>query len=210
MSQRAAPAATDQRPARGRRSSSRRNEILASAAKLFAQQGYRPTTLTELAEAIGIAKATLFHHFRTKEQILFELYAQAMDLALARLAAVDDPGRDPADVVREMVREHTLVILQNKALFTIFFDEESGLEPEHLAKVKDQQRDYINLISRRVSELIAAGRVRGGVHPRIAVQALLGAGSWTYRWVESGRDLTDEQIADMIAALTLDGLVREP
>lgn len=210
MSARATSAASDGRPGRARRSSSRRDDILARAAELFAQRGYRPTTLTELADAIGIAKATLFHHFRTKEQILFELYAQAMDLALARIAVVDDPGQDPADVVREMVREHTLVILQNRALFTIFFDEESGLEPEHLAKLKGQQRDYINMISHRVSELVDKGRVRRGLHPRVAVQALLGAGSWTYRWVEPGRGLTDEQIADEIANLALDGLLTRP
>jgi TetR/AcrR family transcriptional regulator, cholesterol catabolism regulator len=193
--------------ARGRPSRFTREEMLAQAAEMFADRGYEVTTLGDLAEGIGIAKATLFHHFRTKEQILFELYARAMDIALERLVAVDHANADSATALLAMVREHTLVILQNRAVFTIFFDEEGGLEPEHLAKVRDQQREYINLISHRVTDLIADGRVASDVHPRIAVQTLLGAGSWTYRWVEPSRGQTNEEIADAIARFTVYGLL---
>jgi AcrR family transcriptional regulator len=192
---------------RGRPSRFTREEMLAQAAELFANRGYEVTTLGDLADEIGIAKATLFHHFRTKEQILFELYARAMDIALERLMAVDDPDVDSATTLMAMVREHTLVILQNRDVFTIFFNEEGGLEPEHLAKVRDQQREYINLISRRVVDLIADGRVASDVHPRIAVQTLLGAGSWTYRWVDPARGQTNEEIADAIARFTVYGLL---
>jgi AcrR family transcriptional regulator len=195
------------RGAVGRPRSTRRLDILDHAADLFAQHGYRATSLTDLAESIGIAKATLFHHFPTKERILFELYARAMDLALQRISAVDDPDRDPAEVVHAMVREHALLIMQNDALFTIFFDEEASLEPEHLAAVKAQQRDYINIISRHVSELQRTGRVRTSLHVRIAVQAMIGAGSWTYRWFEPGCDLPPEQIADIVAGLAIHGLL---
>ncbi|HEX4107955.1 MAG TPA: TetR/AcrR family transcriptional regulator [Solirubrobacteraceae bacterium] len=191
----------------GRPRSTRRLDILEHAAALFGERGYRATTLTDLADSIGIAKATLFHHFPTKEQILFELYARAMDLSLQRISAVDDPERDPAEVVRAMVREHALLIMQNDALFTIFFDEEASLDPEHLAVVKAQQRDYINMISTHVARLQRSGRVRKDLHRRIAVQAMIGAGSWTYRWYEPGRDLRPEEIADVVADIAVRGLL---
>jgi AcrR family transcriptional regulator len=200
-------ARTTRRGPVGRPRSTRRLDILEHAAALFGERGYRATTLTDLADSIGIAKATLFHHFPTKEQILFELYARAMDLSLQRISAVDDPERDPAEVVRAMVREHALLIMQNDALFTIFFDEEASLDPEHLAVVKAQQRDYINMISTHVARLQRSGRVRKDLHRRIAVQAMIGAGSWTYRWYEPGRDLRPEEIADVVADIAVRGLL---
>ena len=181
--------------------------MIDQAAALFAEFGYRSTTLSLVADRLGIAKATLFHHFSTKEQMLFTLYERAMELALARIAAVDDSDADAAVVVRAMVREHALVILQNRELFTIFFAEEAGLEAEHLDRVRSQQADYVNLIARRVSDLIEDGRVGPEVHPHIAVQALIGAGGWTLRWFEPDGDLTVAEIADMLSDLLVDGLL---
>lgn len=186
--------------------------MLRQAADLFADRGYRVTSLSDLADTIGIAKATLFHHFRTKEEILFELYTQAMDLATARIRAVDAMDDDPAVVLRRMFTEHTRLILENRTLFTIFFSEESELTETHAAAVREQQRDYINLIAARVTQLIEAGRLKRSVHPRLVVQICLGAGSWSYRWVEPGKtrrdtELATEEIASTIADVMLDGLL---
>ncbi|WP_181410654.1 TetR/AcrR family transcriptional regulator [Nocardioides humi] len=200
------------RPApRRRKSRHTREEMLTQAAELFAERGYRVTSLSDLADRIGIAKATLFHHFRTKEEILFELYTQAMELATARIRAVDQSDDEPSVVLRGMFREHTLLILDNRTLFTIFFSEESELTEPHAAAVRTQQADYINIIAARVSQLIDSGKIKRSVHPRLAVQICLGAGSWTYRWVEPGAsrrdaDLSSEEIASTVADVMLDGL----
>jgi AcrR family transcriptional regulator len=208
------PAELDKPARRRRKSRHTREEMLAQAAALFADRGYRVTSLSDLADTIGIAKATLFHHFRTKEEILFELYTQAMELATARIMAVDARDDDPDVVLRAMFREHTLLILENRTLFTIFFSEESELTEPHAAAVRAQQTDYINLIARRVSQLIDSGRIKRSVHPRLAVQICLGAGSWTYRWVEPGKsrrdaELSAEEIASTIADVMLDGLLAQ-
>jgi AcrR family transcriptional regulator len=184
----------------------RQDEILARAAELFAARGYRATSLAELAEAAGIAKPTIFHHFRSKQDILYELYARAMDLALTRMQAVARAGDDPAVTLHGMVREHALLILDNRDVFKILFDEESELSETQLAAIKERQRHYIKLVARELERLRAQGRLRTSA-PQIAVQGVIGMASWVYRWYEPERTRSPEEIADILADLALDGLV---
>jgi AcrR family transcriptional regulator len=188
-------------------SGSRRPEILRLAAQLFARQGYQGTSLGDLAQAANIAKATLFHYFSTKEMILFELYVQAMDVALSRVTAISQDG-DPAVELRQMLREHALVIMENQPLFQIFFGEGAGLEPEHRARVRKQQADYVNLVAERVKMLQREHRVAQDIHPRVAAQSMLGIGSFTYNWYSADGPISMDEIAEFAASLVLDGLLR--
>ncbi len=184
----------------------RKEQILRCAAKLFSQRGYEATTLGDLASAAGIAKATLFHYFNTKEQILFELYSQTMDMALASLNSIK-PNYDPAIELKEMLREHAIGIMTNQPLHRIFFGEEHGLEAEHLQIIRTKQKESINLVADRVIALQRANRVPKKVHPRVAAQSLLGIGSFTYQWFQPERDMTKEEIADFIVTLAMGGLL---
>jgi AcrR family transcriptional regulator len=185
----------------------RRAEILQFASALFALQGYQRTTLFDLARSANMAKATVFHYFSTKELILFELYTCALDMALSRITAVPR-NDDPAVELKQMLREHALLIMQNQPLFRVFFDEESELDPEHQEKVRSQQTDYVNLVADRVRALQHAGRVAVEVHPRVVAQSMLGIGSWTYRWYESDGAVPAEDIAEFVAELALRGVLR--
>ena len=184
----------------------RREQILDCAARLFSERGYEATTLGDLAAAAGIAKATLFHYFSTKEQILFSLYSQTMDMALSSLKSVQ-PNDDPAVELKAMLRDHALGIMTNQRLHRIFFGEENGLEAEHLKRIRIQQAESINLIADRVIALQRAKRVPRSVHPRVAAQGLLGMGSFTYQWFQRDREISKEEIADFISTLALRGLL---
>jgi TetR/AcrR family transcriptional regulator, cholesterol catabolism regulator len=188
-----------------RQATPRQDAILARAAELFAARGYRATSLAELAEAAGIAKPTIFHHFRSKQDILYELYARTMDICLTRMQALVVPEQDPARTLHRMIREHVLLILEHRDLFKILFDEESELSPPQLAGIKELQRQYIKLIAGQLERLRAEGRLSIEA-PQIAVQGLLGMASWVYRWYEPERERTPEEIAQILADLALGGL----
>ena len=188
----------------------RRDVILGVAADLFARRGYRATSLSYLAATSGIAKPTLFHYFRSKQHILYELYSQTMDLALWRLGQVARAELDPAETLHRMLREHTLLILENRALFTILFDEEQELSPAQLRGIKRQQKQYIELMAEPLRQLQAGHRLRAGLAPKIAVQGLIGMASWVYRWYEADRPLGAGEIASMLADLALRGLLEIP
>ena len=188
----------------------RRDVILGVAADLFARRGYRATSLADLAAASGIAKPTLFHYFRSKQHILYELYSQTMDMALWQLGQVARAELDPAGALHRMLCEHTLLILENRALFTILFDEEQELSPAQLRAIKRQQKRYIELMVQPLRQLQAGDGLRAGLAPKIAVQGLIGMASWVYRWYEADRRLGAGEIASMLADLALRGLLENP
>jgi AcrR family transcriptional regulator len=73
-----------------------RNQIRAVALELFAEQGYEKTSLREIAERLGVTKAAVYYHYRTKEEILSSLIEEhmaGMD-AIAEWAEAQPPGRE--------------------------------------------------------------------------------------------------------------------
>jgi AcrR family transcriptional regulator len=186
---------------------SRRDEILARAADLFAKVGYQKTSLGDLADASNMAKATLFHYFTTKERILFELYARAMDMALTRITSVH-PDDDPAAELKSMLREHALLIMENQPLFQTFFSEEAGLEPEHRRTVRAKQAEYVNMVAERIIKLQKQNRISKSTHPRVAAQSLLGMGSWTYKWVTHDGPISITEIAETVSDMALHGVLK--
>lgn len=185
----------------------RRDVILSRAAALFAERGYGSTSLIDLGQAAGIAKATLFHYFGSKQQILYELYAQAMDLALTRIQASEAEGGDAGEKVRRMVREHVLLILENRELFKVLFDEEDELSDSQLGVIRKQQAAYIQFIATQLERLREEGRLREGLPPTIVVQGLIGMASWVYKWYDPRRGSDMAAIADVLADLALHGVI---
>src|SRR5881275_2583711 len=88
-----------------------RQEILRTAARLFQQRGYHATSMNDVASALKLSKGGLYHHFQSKDEILFNLMDHAMDITQER---VIDPVRsiaDPERRLRMLIRLHIDVVL---------------------------------------------------------------------------------------------------
>src|SRR5438874_12086708 len=88
-----------------------RQEILRAAARLFQQQGYDATSMNDIAATLKLSKGGLYHHFQSKDEILFNLMDHAMDITQQR---VIDPVRgilDPEQRLRTLIRLHIDVVL---------------------------------------------------------------------------------------------------
>ena len=110
-----------------------RTEILTTAAELFRARGYRATTLDDLARRLGMSKATVYGHFRSKEDLLAAIFHRTMTLAEAGLAAIRASGLPPAEQLREVIRHHVRLVVAERAFLTVFFSEEGSL-PARLQK----------------------------------------------------------------------------
>src|SRR5215813_7281742 len=88
-----------------------RQEILRTAARLFQQRGYDATSMNDVAAALKLSKGGLYHHFQSKDEILFEIMNHAMDLTQER---VINPVRGLADAesrLRTLIKLHIEVVL---------------------------------------------------------------------------------------------------
>jgi AcrR family transcriptional regulator len=164
-----------------------RDAILGEAAALFARQGYRATTLDDVAESLDIKKASLYHYIRSKEELLTEIY----DRILTRIdAAVRPIGESdiPADErLRRMVHAHLEVVTAERDMLAVVFREEAELSPDAKRAIRARKRDYERIFERVVDEGQQAGLLRP-ITTRLAVLALLGMCNWTYQWFRDPGD----------------------
>ena len=88
-----------------------RQEILRTAGRLFQQRGYDATSMNDVAAALKLSKGGLYHHFQSKDEILYQIMNHAMDITQER---VIDPVRsiaDPEQRLRALIRLHIEVVL---------------------------------------------------------------------------------------------------
>lgn len=162
-------------PASGRRGSyakgvARRQEILDRAIEVFAERGADGTSLRAIAESIGVSHAALLHYFRSREQLLVEVFRAAEERA----------GSGPADesafaIMTGSARRNSAVPGLVQLYSTLVA---SALEEGH-----DDTRSYFGerfaslrvKLTERISAEQAAGRIRAGVDPAVAAALLIAA-----------------------------------
>src|ERR1017187_8074022 len=92
-----------------------RQEILRNAARLFQQQGYDGTSMNDVATALKLSKGGLYHHFQSKEEILFNLMSHAMDITEQQVIAPSRPTPNPEARRRTLTPPHIGEPLKNRA-----------------------------------------------------------------------------------------------
>lgn len=152
----------------------RREEILETAATLFASSGLR-TSLQEIADAAGILPGSLYHHFESKEAIVIELVQRYQD-DLDRVAkeALDDEHKDPSQDFEERLVAFGKAIascgFRNRAALLLTLYDPPTVLGDTLAKLASQAPTRLE---RAMVEVLQAGRASGAIRPRLDL-ALLG------------------------------------
>ena len=105
--------------ATGTGGSGRRADVVQLAGELFAQKGYRATTVREIADAAGILSGSLYHHFDSKESIGDEILSGFINEVLANYRAAVDSAPDPRAALEQIVRSTSRTLSQHRAALTM-------------------------------------------------------------------------------------------
>lgn len=183
-----------------------RQDILHTAARLFQQRGYDATSMNDVAAALKLSKGGLYHHFQSKDEILFNLMDHAMDITQQR---VIDPVRgiaDPEQRLRMLIRLHIEVVLSVRDReITVMLHENHPLPPALRRRINSRKKDYVHFMENLIAEVQRARQSKGIVSPRAAVFALLGMINWIYQWYKPEGTLQGEQLAHQYTAIFFAG-----
>jgi len=195
-----------------------RQEILRTAARLFQQRGYDATSMNDVAAALKLSKGGLYHHFQSKDEILFEIMNHAMDITQER---VINPVRAIADVherLRALIRLHIEVVLSPRDReITVMLHENHPLPPALRKRINARKKDYVHFLENLMAEVQTEvqkeaqkeGRTRqagGKVSPRAAAFALLGMINWIYQWYKPEGDLQTHNLIPQFTELIFGGI----
>jgi AcrR family transcriptional regulator len=184
----------------------RREQILQAAQRLFADQGFRETNLNDVATQLGFRRQAVYHYFRSKEEILYELIHRAGEAVTASAQPTLDADVPPAEMLAEVVRNHVRQLLRNVDIFRIQFSELSKLSSDRADTLRRDISAYVH----RIANVIEAGQKDGtfvDVPPMTQALLILGMCNGTTEWYSGTRShLSIDEIADYAARITLSGV----
>lgn len=184
-----------------------RAQILRAAADLFRERGYQASTVDHIAARLGMSKASLYTHFRAKEEMLAAISRETIEAFTRDLNLVLASRLGAEDKLRTVVRQHVQFVIANRSFLTVFFGEEANLPPRFVRSLAAQKDRYDKGVERIVEE-----GVRGGVFremsPRLVVFAVLGMVNWVHKWYNPRGPWGAEEISAAFLSLIEGGLLR--
>jgi len=188
--------------------SERREEILALAARIFADKGYASTTVREIADAAGILSGSLYHHFDSKESMLDEIMHGFLDHTVARYRATVDEGGDPFAVLQALVREAFISLGANPAALAVMINEFNFLvQFPRFAYLREGAEETERLWVGVIEDGMREGAFRSDLEARMIYRFMRDAIWISVRWYRPDGKYRPEEIADFYLELLLDGLV---
>ena len=183
-----------------------RQEILRTSARLFQQQGYDATSMNDIAAALKLSKGGLYHHFQSKDEILFNLMSHAMDITEERVLRPAKAVADPEERLRVLIRRHIEVVLSElDREITVMLHENHPLSPPLRKKINARKKDYIHFLENLIAEVQRARGSKGTVTPRAAAFALLGMINWVYQWYRPEGLLQEDSLVQQYTEIFFHG-----
>jgi AcrR family transcriptional regulator len=184
---------------------SRREQILQAAQKLFADNGFRETNLEDVATQLGFRRQAVYHYFRSKDEILYELIDRAGQSIATSAQPILDGNLAPADKLAEVVRNHVRQLLTHVEVFRVLFTELFKLTTDRADMLRQDMWAYVHAIA----EVVAAGQKDGvfvDIPPVAQTLLILSMCNGTTEWYRDDPSrLSVQQIADYAAKMALAG-----
>ena len=182
--------------------------ILESAAQVIRQKGFHGASMADIAEAVQLQKASLYHHFGSKQEILLELLDRALEMLGTRMDEVMALDLPADEKLRLAMRAYLRTLSEQGDLVSVLLLEHRSLEPEfHARHIPNRDR-----FEKRWRELVQQGLDAGifqCVDIPLTVRGLLGVMNWTITWYRPDGTLSVDEIADYFAEIFLRSLERE-
>ena len=183
-----------------------RQEILRAAARLFQQQGYDATSMNDVAAALKLSKGGLYHHFQSKDEILFHIMSHAMEITEERVVKVARRIEDVEERLRTLIRLHIQVVLSPEDReITVMLHENHPLPPALRRKINGRKKDYLVFVENLVAEVQRKRNSQSPVTPRAAAFALAGMINWIYQWYKPGGPLTGDALVQQYTDIFFQG-----
>ncbi|MGH3362710.1 MAG: TetR/AcrR family transcriptional regulator [Nocardioides sp.] len=187
----------------------RRSELLDIAAGLFAEKGFKNTTVRDIADAAGILSGSLYHHFDSKESMVDEILSTFQEELFGTYDEILRSASDARTKLEQAVRvsfeaidhhRHEVAIFQNEADYLGTFDRFGYLAERHA-----QSRDVWMTLLR---EGVRTGVLRPDLDVELVYRFIRDTVWVAVRWYRPGGELTHEHVAEQYLTILLEGITK--
>jgi TetR/AcrR family transcriptional regulator, cholesterol catabolism regulator len=178
----------------------RLDHLLAQAARVFAEKGYHPTTMRDLAAASGMSLAGMYYYVRGKEDLLALIQERCFSRVLAGAERAVASATDPAERLQAFIRHHVTFFAHHMAEMKV-------LSHEPARGVNAIKRRYVDLLEALLRE---AAPEETPVDRSAAAYVLFGMMNWIYNWYDPTGEIDPDRLAGLMARIFLGGFVEAP
>jgi AcrR family transcriptional regulator len=186
-------------------STDRKVEIVASAAELFDTRGFHATSMEDIADAVGLRKPSLYHYFKSKDEILFLIHDEFIEILLQRHARRMTLDMDRKTLLLEAMGDILELMETHRGHIRVFFEAHRELPQDRHDEIVEKRTRYQQMITEVLEEMIEAGEVRP-VRADLAAQGIFGMCTWAYQWFRPDGPLRPRDIAYFFWDAILNGL----
>lgn len=186
-------------------STSRKEQILQTAAVLFKQKGYASTSMRDIAAAMGIEAASLYHHIKSKEEILETICFGMADRLLNGIAEVNDIYFSAEEKLRMAIEYHVMIVTENISQSAVFQHEWKSLSEPKLQEFKTLRDAYENEIKVILNDGVQED-IFEPIDQKFAALTILSTVNWINEWYNPSGKMKPKEVAAKLSDFILGGL----
>lgn len=188
----------------------RKQQIVARAAELFDTHGYYVASMEDIAVAVGVAKPTLYHYFKSKNDILYAIHDEFIDLLMSEHAArvAAQPQISVDDRLLGIMQDILKLMRTHRGHVRVFFECHRNLQGDQRLAIRAKRDAYTHT----VTDLLKQGNASGEYccDPAVAALALFGICNWSYQWYDASGPQSTADLANQFWQILRNGIACAP
>ena len=181
----------------------KRRAILNRSAELFSEHGYDRASMNKIAEACGVSKANLYHYYKDKEGLLFDVIRFHLKALLDVIEEANRPELPAGERLRELVGAVLEAYRDADSQHNVQISSMRFLPPKRQAELKGMEREMVEIFSSAI--LGVAPHLKGSKMLKPVTMSLFGMINWHYLWFKSTGSVSRADYADLVTKLIADG-----
>ncbi|MET7795881.1 TetR/AcrR family transcriptional regulator [Streptomyces decoyicus] len=182
------------------------DSLLAVAVEVFIERGYDGTSMEHLSKAAGISKSSIYHHVRSKEELLHRAISRALD---GLFGVLEEPGALQGRAIERLehvTRRVAEVLMDELPYVTLLLRVRGNTDTERWAM--GRRREFDHEVSDLLKQAAAAGDLRDDVDIRLATRLLFGMINSIVEWYRPGRGgaVSRDEVAEAVVRTAFAGL----
>jgi AcrR family transcriptional regulator len=183
----------------------KRHALILEAGKSFGKKGYHNTSLDEVAKALNVTKPALYYYIRTKQEILFECHAYALELGEQARVAAWAASDEPLERLRLLLSNYIRLLTGSFGSHAALAEPISSLDPRFRNEIRSRLKAFGRVFEKLIKEAIA-DRSLPESDPKMAINYFMGAINNISRWFSPAGSKSGAEIADIFVNFTMNGL----
>jgi len=182
------------------------DDIVSAAAKVFRTKGYHAATVRDIADEVGILKGSLYHHFDSKEELLYLVVKEPIAQMFRTIAEIAAAEGGAAEKLTLAISAHLEAFDRHYPHLFVYLRERESVKRRFREMIGFFPKEYERHWQQIIREGVESGELRPDLDIQVASYGLLGMLNWLYKWYDPQGRLSVGEVAEQFTSLALAGL----